>query len=201
MISPGGTREPVTFSFISDGPGLVSVSVVASAPTDSTNVCLSGDGGTPTCSSGATPTASFYSESSQSKWTASLVSATAGSPTIDVAASWPSNKASITVTHAPFQGAPNPDSLRSLAATIKARARGTIDLDAKWAPTILTVSLTVLQLTSSGFAQVDRASYNVTQAVPTHSTPVKANSTYQITLMNLSPAKTVPDLTATIAFP
>jgi hypothetical protein len=48
---------------------------------------------------------------------------------------------------------------------------------------------------------VDRASYNAAQAVPAHSTAVKAGSSYQIALMNLSQAKTPPDLTATIAFP
>jgi hypothetical protein len=194
--------RPRSFTFVSDGPGLVSVEIVASAPTDSTRVCLSGDGGLPVCASGATPDVSFYSQSSQSRWTATLVSANEGSPTIDVALSWPSNKASVTVAHAPFEGAPNRDSLRSLVATVQARSNGALTVEASWAPSMLDASLTVSEVRSSGPVAIDHASFNAATSIATpHSTNVRAGTTYRLTLINQSRAVTPPDLSATISFP
>jgi hypothetical protein len=197
-----GGDHPTTLSFVSDGPGLVSVSVVASAPSDSTRICLSGDGGTPVCATGATPTASFYSQSSQSKWSATLESASEASPTIDVAVRWPANKPSITVSHSPFEGEPNRDSLRSLTATIEARSDGSVSVGASWAPNILATSLTVWEVGTDGLTRVDEASFAAADGLTrAHATAVKAGSTYRLTLMNLSPAGPAPDLSATIAFP
>ena len=194
--------RPRSFSFVSDGPGRISVEIVASAPTDATRVCLSGDGGQPTCSSGATPTVSFYGLSSQSKWTATLASATEASPTIDVTLTWPSNKPSVTVTDVPFEGTPNRDSLRSLTATVTARTNGVLTVEATWPPAPLDATLTVAEVTPSGPVTVDQASFKAASAIaPAHATSVKADTAYRLTLMNQSPAGTPPDLKATIAFP
>jgi hypothetical protein len=180
------------------------VEVVASAPTDSTEVCLSGDGGLPTCSSGATPRASFYGVSSQSKWTATLVSANEASPTIDVAFSWPSNEPSLGIAHAPFEGGPNRDSLRALTATFQARSNGSLTIGASWAPTVLTATLSIAAVEQSGPISVDHASFNAAQSIPPHTTMVKSGTSYRLILMNQSDASadgSQPDLTATIAFP
>ena len=198
----GRSGLPSTLTFVSDGPGLVSVSVVASSPTDSTRVCLSGDGGTPICSTGATPAATFYSRSSQSRWSATLESAGSGPPTIDVAVRWPANKPSITIAHSPFEGEPNRDSLRSVTATVGARAAGTIDVGASWAPDVLSVSLSVQEVEAGAQSQVDAASYSQAQSVsPPHQTPIQTGRTYVVTLMNLSPAGAGADLVVTFDFP
>jgi hypothetical protein len=200
--SATGDGLPTTVTFVSDGPGLVAVSVVASAPTDSTRICLSGDGGTPVCAAGATPSASFYSVSSQSKWSATLVSASEASPTIDVTLRWPANQPSVTVLHSPFEGEPNRDSLRSLTATVSARGDGSIGVTASWAPDTLATSLTVWQVGPDGLTAVDEASFAVAEGIePAHFTTVSAGKTYRLTLMNLSPAGAAPDVSATIAFP
>jgi hypothetical protein len=197
-----GAGRPTTLTFVGDGPGLVAVSVVASAPTDSTRICLSGDGGTPVCAAGATPSASFYSVSSQSKWSATLEPAGEASPTIDVTVRWPANKPSITVLHSPFEGEPNRDSLRSLTATIAARSDGSIGMTASWAPNTLATSLTVWQAGPDGLTAVDEASFSAAEGIqPAHVTAVNGGTTYRLTLMNLSPAGAAPDLGATIAFP
>jgi hypothetical protein len=204
VLDPSATGRglPTTLTFVGDGPGLVAVSIVASAPTDSTRICLSGDGGTPVCASGATPSASFYGVSSQSKWSATLEPAGEASPTIDVTVRWPANKPSLTVLHSPFEGEPNRDSLRSLTATIAARSDGSIGMTASWAPDALATSLTVWQVGSDGLTAVDDASFPVAGGIePAHVTTVDAGTTYRLTLMNLSPAGAAPDLGATIAFP
>lgn len=191
-----------TLTFVSDGPGPVSVSVVASAPSDSTKVCLSADGGTPDCVTGVTPAASAYSVSSRSTWTATLESASEASPTIDLAVSWPSRQPSITVAHSPFEGEPNRDSLRSLTATVAARTAGTLSLGATWTPDPLNASLTVWQVGTTGQTQVDEANYGAVKSIsPAHATNVKAGSSYRLTLMNLSPAGSAVDLSATLSFP
>jgi hypothetical protein len=192
-----------TFTFVSDGPGLVTAEVVASAPADSTKICLSGDGGVPVCASGATPAASFYSQSMQSKWTVTLVSDNEASPTIDVALSWPSNKPSVGTAHTPFQGGPNRDSLRSLTATVTARSNGALTVQASWAPAVVTATLNVAAIEASGLVAVDHASFNAAQSIAAHDTALKAGTTYRMALMDQSPspAGPQPDLTATIAFP
>ncbi len=204
VLDPSGPAvgQARTFSFVSDGPGKVTVEVVASAPTNSSRVCLSGDGGTPVCSSGATPAASFYSQSSQSKWTATVISGNEIAPIVDVALTWPSNKPSVTATQVPFEGEPNPDSLRSLTATVVARSSGRLSLEAAWPPSPLNATLTIVEMKSPDPVTVDQATFKAaTSVAPAHATNVKAGATYRITLMNQSPAGIVPRLTATIAFP
>jgi hypothetical protein len=196
-------RRPATFTFVSDGPGLVSASIVASAPRDSSTICLSGDGGTPVCGSGATPTASFASQSIQSKWTVTVGSANEDSPTVDVQITWPSNKASITVTQVPFEGHPNRDSLRSLTATITARAAGSVNLAASWGPASLATSLTVWLVDKNGQQIVDQKSYPAAESLPASTAiAVKAGATYRMTLANESSGSTTnPNLSATLQLP
>jgi len=196
-------KQPATFSFVSDGPGLVSASIVASAPKDASRICLSGDGGTPICASGATPTASFASQSIQSKWTITLGSANEESPTVDVQITWPSNKASVTVAHVPFQGHPNRDSLRSLTATVTPNVAGSLSLSADWPGSSLSSSLTVWLVDKTGQHVVQQKTYPAAEALPPSTdVTMKAGTTYRLSLADESPASTTnPDLTATIQLP
>lgn len=196
-------KQPATFTFVSDGPGLVSASIVASAPRDASRICLSGDGGTPVCASGATPTASFASQSIQSKWTVTVGSQNEESPTVDVQITWPSNKASITASHVPFQGHPNRDSLRSLTATFTAHAAGSAGLAAEWPGSSVATLLTVWLVDPSGQHVVEQKNFAAAAALPASTGfGVKAGATYRMTLANESDVSaTNPDLTATLQLP
>ena len=196
-------KQAATFSFVSDGPGPIIASIVASPPTNSSRICLSGDGGTPICSSGATPTVEFYSQSIQTKWRVTVGSANEESPTVDVQLSWPSTKPSITVTQVPFQGHPNRDSLRSLTATLTARANGDLTLTASWSPAGLDVAVTVWLVDKSGQDVVDHRTVAAAQSLGTpRPITMKAGSAYRLTLSDESAASTTnPALTATLQFP
>jgi len=194
--------NPAGFRFVSDGPGPVTASVVASAPTDSSQICLSGDGGTPICTTGATPTVTFYSQSIQSKWVVTLGSANEASPTIDVQLSWPSNKPSITAAGFPFEGSPNRDSLRSLTATLTARESGEVTISADWAPASLTASLTAWLVGKSGQTVAATAAFGPSQAMPaTARLTVKTDSTYRITLMDTGAGAAAQTVAETVVFP
>jgi hypothetical protein len=196
-------KQAATFSFVSDGPGPVIASIVASPPTNSSRICLSGDGGTPICASGATPTVEFYSQSIQTKWRVTIGSANEEAPTVDVQLSWPSTKPSITASQVPFQGHPNRDSLRSLTATLTARTNGDLTLVASWSPASLDVALTAWLVDKSGQHVVDQRTVSAAQSLGTPKPlSMKAGSTYRVSLSNESAASnTNPALTATLQFP
>jgi hypothetical protein len=203
MLDPDlGSGSARTFSFTSDGPGTVSAQVVGSSPMNSTELCVTADEAPPQCDRGATPGLTLASTGLHSHWTVSLVSGDKGSPTVDVQLSWPTDNPQITVNHAPFQGYPNPDSLRTLSATFKARAAGKLSVDATWPSAAADTTLTVTDVSSAQPTAVDAVAYaGATSISPAYSRSVKGRRTYRIELFNGGPDGADPDLKATIAFP
>ena len=116
---------------------------------------------------------------------------------------WPSNKASITASHVPFQGHPNRDSLRSLTATFTAHTAGDVTLDASWPGSSLATSLTAWLVEKAGQQVVAQKGYAAADALPAGSGfTAKAGATYRMTLANEGAASaTNPDLTATLKLP
>ena len=197
----GGGRTR-TFSFVSDGPGLVSAQIVTASPAESTSLCLAAEGSKPECASGATPGLTRPTAAAHARWTVTLVSADEGTPTVDVAFSWPADHPSIQLGGGRFQGYPNPDSLRSLNASFRPRAAGQVNLAAAWPPAAVDASLTLADVTSATAVTVDRASYPAAGSIAgTYSHPVSAGRTYTITLFDAGADKGRPSLSATIAFP
>ena len=197
----GGGRTR-TFSFVTDGPGLVSAQIVTASPAESTSLCLAAEGSKPECASGATPGFTRPTAAVHSRWTVTLVSADEGTPTVDVAFSWPADHPSIRLSGGCFQGYPNPDSLRSLNASFKPRAAGQVNLTAAWPPAVVEASLTLADVTNATAVTVDTASYPAAGSIAgTYSHPVAAGRTYTITLFDAGADKGRPSLSATIAFP
>jgi hypothetical protein len=201
MSDPNRTAR--TFVFTSDGPGAVSAEVVVSSPADTTRLCMSVDGGKAICREGVTPgVSSVITGTDHSLWTVTLISANDNSPTVDVAFRWPSIQPSIGLTSARFQGSPNPDSLRSLQATIKPRAPGRVTLDAQWGSPAVTASVTLADVSTARPATVDLVRYpNATFLSPAYSHSLAVGKTYRIELLNESLDLARPSLSATIAFP
>jgi hypothetical protein len=197
---PAGSAR--TFTFVSDGPGLVSAQIVTSSPTESTRLCLAADGAAPGCASGATPGFTQPAMAAHSTWTVTLTSADEGAPTVDVAFSWPAGHPSIHLTGGRFEGSPNPDSLRSLTATVKTRAAGQLSLEAAWPPATTEATLSLADASGVNPVVVDRVEYPAAGSIPTtYSHVVAAGRTYTITLFDAGPDKGRPSLSATIAFP
>ena len=195
----GRTR---TFSFISDGPGLVSAQIVTASPAESTRLCLAAEGEKPVCASGATPGLTRPTSGAHSHWTVTLASANEGTPTVDVALRWPADHPSIQLGGGRFEGYPNPDSLRSLNASFRTRAAGQVALTAAWPPAVIEATLTLADATSAKTITVDTASYPAAGAIAgTYSHAVAAGRIYTVALFDAGADTGRPSLSATIAFP
>ena len=203
MLDPvPGSGSERAFAFTSDGPGAVSAQIVAASPMDSTELCMAADDAAPECDRGATPGLTQTSAGVHSHWIVTLVSGNADSPTVDVQFSWPTDNPKITVSHARFQGYPNPDSLRTLSATFQARAAGNVEVDAAWPPVAADATLTLTDVSSAQPAAVDTVTYASASAIsPAYSHALRKGRTYKVDLFNESPDSVIPDLSETIAFP
>ena len=193
---------PRKFTFVSNGPGAVSMRVVAATTQSSTKLCYSVDGSAERCNTGAAPAFSnLVAAAGSSNWTVSLASADEASPTVDLTLSWPADKAAVSLTNGRFQGSPNKDPLRSLSATFQTRAAGQVALTAAWTPGS-TASTVALSKEAAAATIVDLATYPAAAALtPPYGHAVAAGSSYRITLMNQGPNGARTSLSATIAFP
>ena len=194
---------PRKFTFVSNGPGVVSMQVVAATTQSSTKLCYSVDGSAERCSTGAAPAFSnLVAAAGSSNWTVTLASADEASPTVDLALSWPAEEAAVSLTNGRFQGSPNKDPLRSLSATFQTRAAGQVALTAAWTPGSTASTVTLSKEATAAATIVDLATYPAAAALtPPYGHAVAAGSSYRITLMNQGPNGARTSLSATIAFP
>jgi hypothetical protein len=199
-LDPTGSAR--TFSFISDGGGVVSAQVVATSAMDATKLCLAVDASPIVCQSGATPDITETTTSDHSRWTVTLISANGSQPTVDVAFSWPTGHPAITLTGGRFQGYPNPDPLRSLTATFTTRASGDLSLGAAWSPVTVDATLTLSHVAGAQAAVVDTVEYRGRQAISSpYAHALARGATYRAELYDDSPDFPRIDLTAEIQFP
>lgn len=191
-----------TFTFVSDGPGTVSAEVVSTSLADTSELCMAEEASPGHCASGATPDVVGFAPAGQTRWTVTIRSVNEASPTVDLAISWPAKAPAITAANCRFQGSPNPDTLRSLAATFKARTTGSVTVDAAWPPAIVDASVTLTDAGGPNPTQVDSQVYPAAGSIsPAYSHAVVAGRTYRLTIFNESPDTGRTVLTATIAFP
>lgn len=190
-----------TFTFASDGPGIVSAQIVATSPMEATRLCLAADGAAPECASGATPGLTKSAPTAHSHWTVTLASADEGTPTVDVALSWPADRASIQFGGGRFQGEPNPDSLRSLAARFQPRGGGQLSLTAAWPPATVAATVTLTETSGARSTPVASATYPGAGSIAAYTHAVAAGRTYCLTLFDAGPDRGRPSLSATITFP
>jgi len=195
----GSTR---TFSFASDGPGMVSAGIVATSPLETTTLCVAVDASPKQCASGGTPGFTIPVTTAYSNWIVSVSSASEGTPTVDVAFSWPTDDPSIFVEGGRFQGSPNPDSLRSLTATFMTRTAGQLKLDAAWPPATVEATVTLSDESGAQPVTVDSVTYPAAGSIsPAYAHALAAHRTYTVTLFDASPDEGRPRLAAMIWFP
>ncbi len=191
-----------TFSFTSDGPGVVSAEIVATSPLETTKLCVAVDASPEQCASGATPGFTLPVTTAHSNWIVSVSSANEGTPTVDVAFSWPTDHPSIFVEGGRFQGSPNPDSLRSLTATFMTRAAGQLKLSAAWPPATVDATVTLSDVSGAHPVTVDTVTYRSAGSIsPAYTHAVAAHQTYTLALFDASADAGRPRLAAMIWFP
>jgi hypothetical protein len=200
--------HPRTFTFITDGVGPVGISITKSSPAKTTTrICASLDGSKPTCYTGTKVTfKGAYTDTAHSVWVVTLVGNQNATPTVDIAFSWPTNNASITLTHGRFQGSSSPgvsENLNGFMATFAARANGNFGLSAVWTQITTDAMVTTNQVVGGSTSLLDQKSYTSVQnlGTPGYSYAVQAGKTYQVTLRNMSADSQRPDLTAVVTLP
>ena len=197
---PNGVAR--TFSFITDGGGLVEAQIVATSPLDATRLCLTGDASPAACVSGATPDFIQPTTTAHSHWTVTLISAGDSLPTVDVAFSWPTSHPYMTLTYGRLQGFPNPDPLRSLTATFKATSSGRLSVGAAWPPATADPTLTLADVTGAQPIAIDTVDYSGRSGIsPAYSRAVSGGRSYRVELYNNGPDLSRIELDATIEFP
>jgi hypothetical protein len=193
-----------TFTFISDGPGLVSATITSSTG-GSTKICITVDLNPKSlyCPPAAVaPKVAGYADTQHSIWTVTLVGKSVQTPTVDVTISWPSSAPSITLAHARFQGAPAPNSQKGFTATFKPRGAGQLLISAGWPGLTANAQVTLADVTGTTPVIIDDKAYSdVGSLTPVYSTPVVPSVKYQVLVLNTSPDSGRPDMNATISFP
>ena len=130
------------------------------------------------------------------------MTASASTPTVDVAITWPADRPSVSIAHGRFQGSPNPDSLRSLTATFTTRTAGQLKLDAAWPPATVEATVTLSDESGAQPVTVDSVTYPAAGSIsPAYAHALAAHRTYTVTLFDASPDEGRPRLAAMIWFP
>jgi hypothetical protein len=196
-----------TFSFTSDGPGPVSMLVTKSSlATPSIKMCVKIDAGAQTCSTGAKPGfPNALADRPHSLWVVTLIGVGAATPTVDVAFSWPTAGAAITLAHGRFQGSSSPgisEALNGFNATFKPRAGGKVSVGVAWTVIVADVDIALADVAGGSALSVDETQRHGVKAVdPPYTHSVDAGTTYKVMFRDLSADSQRPDLDATISFP
>lgn len=196
-----------TFSFTSDGPGPVSMQVTKSSlATPSIKMCVKIDAGAQTCSTGSKPGfPNALADRPHSLWVVTLIGVGAATPTVDVAFSWPTASAAITLAHGRLQGSSSPgisEALNGFNATFKPRAGGKVAVGVVWTVIVADVDIALADVTGGSALSVDETQRHGVKAVdPPYTDSVDAGTTYKVMFRDLSADSQRPDLNATISFP
>jgi hypothetical protein len=194
-----------TFTFTTDGVGAIGISILKSSG-GMVKICAKVDDSKWDCRTG---TKVVYkgatTDTAHSLWTITMVGSAANTPVADLALSWPTNNARITLTHGRLQGSSSPgvpETLNGFSATFKSRAAGSVSVSAAW--TLITTDVDVALSNVTGKTPVPVNSQQFTGAknlgTPGYTYNVDANQFYKVTLRDISADSMKPDLTAAIAF-
>jgi len=191
-----------TFTFVSDGPGLVQAQIISSDG-GSTKLTLMVDLNPKSlyAQTGVTPKVAGRGDTQHSIWTVTLIGMHVATPTVDVTISWPTSNPSITLAHGRFQGTPSPNSQKGFTAEFKPRGAGQLSVLAAWPGTKANAQITLANVTGAASVIDDQTFSGVSSLDPAYSTSVVPSVKYQLLLLNTSPDSDRPDLSATISFP
>jgi hypothetical protein len=200
--------KPRTFTFITDGSGKIGASFTTVSPSTAQSIiCLSFDGGKPSCVRGT-----HYSfgkaatDTAHSVWVVTMIGYQTNTPIVNVTMSWPSNTPRVTLTHGRFQGSSTAgvsEALNGFTAQFAAIRAGTVGVSASWTSVTADARVTTDQLSGSSSNLLDQQQYSGVQNVgsPGYTYAVTTGKTYRVSLRNLSADSGRPELTATISLP
>jgi hypothetical protein len=200
--------KPRTFTFITDGSGPVGIAIVKSSPAKATTrICAQIDGGKADCRTGtAVSYNGAFTDTAHSVWVVTLIGPASVGPTVDVAFSWPTNHAQITLTHGRFQGSSSPGvspNLNGFTASVKTVNAGNLTVAASWTAVTANVEITTEDLNAPTATIKDQK--QITSATnlgtPGYTFGLDAAKWYRVSLRNLSADSQRPDLTAVISVP
>ena len=200
-----------TFTFISDGPGPVSVAIAKTKnPTDLTSLCLSVDGGAMGCVSGKTPSMVVEATKPQSSCTVQVISAgNATPPVVDISISWPAKNPAIKLEHGRLQGSSSPgvdEELNGFNFTLNPRGSGNLTVSAKWTTILTYIDVALFDATAMPWVNLDERQYQgggsgVAGINPAYTHAVDHSKTYRFSLRDTQADNYRPDLSAEISFP
>jgi hypothetical protein len=196
--------KPRTFTFVTDGSGPVGISITKSAPAKATTrICAKVDDSKPDCRTGTKVVyKGAFTDTAHSVWVVTMIGPASTGPTVDIAFSWPTNHASITLTHGRLQGSNVSDPLDGFMATVRTVAAGNLTVAASWTAITTNVKITTEDLTGTATI-VDEKQFTATTnlGTPGYTFAVGAARSYRITFKNQLPDSGRPDLTAVISVP
>jgi hypothetical protein len=199
--------RPRTFTFVTDGSGPVGIAIIKSAGTAMTKICAKVDDSKADCRTGRQ--VSFkgaYTDTAHSVWVVTLIGPVGASPLVDVAFSWPTRNARITLTHGRLQGSSSPgisEYLNGFTATFKTNAAGNVTVASSW--TVITTDVKVKTEEVSGTSlnlQDQKAFTSATNlGTPGYTFGVGGGKFFRVSLRNTSANNGRPDLTAVLSVP
>jgi hypothetical protein len=207
MLDPAGGADSRsrTFSFVSDGAGVVSASVKSQDPGDMTLLCVSTGPNSPNCKATNSPSLAIQAVGEHQTWRVEVISADLATPIVSVSLSWPTQSAVLTLTHGRLQGSssPNvPEELNGFSVSFAPRGAGFVTLQASWTVIVTDIDIGLADATTQPETNLEEKQFQrVTKIDPPYTYGVVAGKLYRLTLRNLDADNYRPDLIAVITFP
>lgn len=200
----GQTSEPRTFSFLSDGEGVVTASVKSNVTTDMTELCVTVGMSAHNCKTANSPTLALQAVGEHDTWKVEVISADLETPTVSVTLSWPTQSPALTMTHGRLQGSsPDvPDALNGFNVSFAPRGAGFVTLEASWTIITTDIDISLDDTTKDPSKNVDvKQLKGVKKIDPPYTYGVVGSKKYRLSLRNVDADSKRPDLTAAISFP
>ena len=201
-----GTARTITF--VTDGTGPVGIAITKISAKASLKICAKVDDSKPDCRTW-TKVSSFKgatTDTAQSIWVITLMGVGTDTPTVDVAFSWPTNDARITLTHGRLQGSTSPgvpEAQNGFTCTFKTRAAGNVTVAAFWTLLTADIDMSTADVDGPKAISLDEKQFKTAQnlGTPGYSFGLDAGKYFRVFMRSISADSLRPDLTAVISFP
>lgn len=196
-----------TFTFVTDGTGPVGIAVTKISAKASLKICAKIDDSKPDCRTW-TKVNSFKgasTDTAQSIWVVTLVGVGTDTPTVDVAFSWPTNAAKITLSHGRLQGSSSPgvpEAQNGFTCTFKTRTAGNVTVAASWTLLTADIDMSTADVDGPKAISLDDKQFKAAQnlGTPGYSFGLDAGKYYRVFMRDISADSLRPDLTAIVSF-
>ena len=201
-----GTARTITF--VTDGVGPVGIAVTKISAKASLKICAKIDDSKPDCRTW--PKVNSFkgasTDTAHSIWVITLIGVGTDTPTVDVAFSWPTNDAKITLSHGRLQGSSSPgvpEALNGCTCTFKTRAAGNVTVAASWTLLTADIDMSTADVDGPKAISLDEKQFKAAQnlGTPGYSFGLDAGKYFRVFMRSISADSLRPDLTAVISFP